>query len=190
MYREKLSTYMLASCDVEKKMYNWDKWYYVLHQSNLYLSYEDFIASLPAAEYIFLSNSDTQAIQTWGWNISPSLNLHTQSNIKNCISELKKNTDAQFVFSTSKQASQDLFNQLVTENQQDTFTIVAENITWGIGKNLYIAGKSTKPIICIGGYNFYLEALAKKFDFSDVFLYHLHGRKKEQLVHDILRYAW
>jgi hypothetical protein len=66
---------------------------------------------------------------------------------------------------------------------------VAENITWGIGKNLYNARTSTLPILCIGWYNFYLASLVEKFDFAHLHLYHIQGAMKQQIVHDLWWYS-
>lgn len=189
-YRKQLCEYLHDACEIEKRMYNWDKRYYVLHQRNMYLWYEEFIEDLPKTPRIFLSNSNTQHDHIWIKQEEEivGMNIITEGNWKLCIRQFSPEIKAQFVFSTSKQASQKLFNECVNQWLQNTYTIVAENITWGIGKNLYLAWQSTKPLICIWWINFYLEALAKKFDFWTIFLYHLHGSKKEQLVHDILWY--
>ena len=189
-------------------MYQWDKRYYLLHKRDLYLSYEDFLQQLPPASFKFLSNSDNtlppvqwKAKKKKEW-INPRMNPQTKKWTKK-EKEMKTITDykelaqvlhaswnkTQYVLSSSKQRSKDLFHELIKNKTQEKYTILAENITWWVGKNLYIASQSTKPVIMIWWYNFYLEALAKKFDFSTIYLYHIYGDMKKQIIYDILYYG-
>lgn len=190
--RNKLSNYLSGICKVEKKMYDGDKRYYLLHHRSLYLSYEDFLHQLPPARFIFLSNSDTSltTLQIKKDNKEQQVPFQTKTitKAKELAKEVVKKQKAQYIISSSKHKSQELFQEFINTKVQEKYTILAENITWWVGKNLYLARQSTKPIIFIWWYNFYLEALAKKFDFSFLYLYHIHGNMKEQIVHDLIYY--
>lgn len=193
--RQKLKEYLSWVCTVEKKMYQGDKRYYLLHKRDLYLSYEDFLQQLPAASFKFLSNSDT-TLPHLKWEkektskkiIKWNIQLKTVTHYKDLAKILDIWIKTQYVLSSSKQKSQDLFHELIKNQVQEKYTIVAENITWWVGKNIYLANQSKKPVIMIWWYNFYLEALAKRFDFSILYLYHIYGNMKEQIVHDVLYY--
>lgn len=190
-HRKKLSTYLSEACEIEKRMYNGDKRFYVLHQRDIYTWYDEFLEQLPKASYIFLSNTNTnyEHVPT-SWDTIPTwISLISQSNPNKLLNDIAWITTPQFIFSTSKHASQTLFNACMSKKLQETYTIVAENITGGIWKNIYLAQHSKKPILCIWWINFYLETLAKKFDFSVVYLYHIHWNKKEQLIQDIIWYT-
>jgi hypothetical protein len=51
----RLEELITGTCEVEKKMYNGDKWFYVLKTRDPYLDREELIALLPPVETTFIS---------------------------------------------------------------------------------------------------------------------------------------
>ncbi len=203
----KLISYTEDHCEVEKRMYEWNKRYYLLYHANAYIGYEEFIDLLPKATYHFFSSLATKWYTSLPWSTSSSISRTgwwTDSKLKErstgpqllsttrpslLAEQLNETTDLQYVISSGKQQSAELFNICVKNKLQEKYTIVAENITGGMGKNIFLALHSEKPVVFIGWYAFYLEALAKKFDFKRIYLYYIHGSMKEVIVQDLVRYA-
>ncbi len=192
----KLLAYTEEMCEVEKRMYEGNKRYYLLHHANSYTWYDEFLDMLPKATYHFISTIPgewyvalPQHTQE-GEKQSPSTTLlMNTTNPQQLVTQLEQTTAPQYIISWAKQPSQELFNLCVQKKLQERYTIVAENITGWVGKNIFLAQHSEKPVIMIGGYSFYLEALAKKFDFQRIYLYHIHGAMKEVIVKDLVWYA-
>ncbi len=195
-HMSKLLTYTEDLSEVEKRMYEWNKRYYLLHHANKYTGYDEFLDLLPVATYHFLSTlpGEWYTALPFPWTISDNKNasqttlMHTTTPAQIVI-QVEETQQPQFIISGAKYPSQELFNLCVTKKLQERYTIVAENITGGVGKNIFLATHSAKPVILIGGYGFYLEALAKKFDFQRIYLYHIHGAMKELIIKDLLWYA-
>lgn len=128
-----LKTYLCEQCTVEKKMYNGDKRRYLFHRGDSYVAYDEFIASLPDAQYCFVTTNkqkQTTLDITPKDHIPPSIALTTAPSIKQIIKHLTGvSPQSHFIFSTSKKHSKDLFQAMVQEKIHDTYTIVAENIT-------------------------------------------------------------
>jgi DNA polymerase III epsilon subunit-like protein len=93
-----------------------------------------------------------------------------------------------YILSVSKDASTKLYKSAVTKWIHKTHTLIAENITWGNGKNLFVIEKSTQPCVIIGGYKFLYALLAKKVALSRIIIYYLAGPMNEQMVRDLYWY--
>jgi hypothetical protein len=91
--------------------------------------------------------------------------------------------------STSKPRSQELFEAAVKQWYQQEYTILAENITGGVGKNCFKAEHSNKPLMIIGGNKFFFEILAQKIALDGIYVYHLLWAKKQLILQDMLWYA-
>lgn len=192
---EMLVAYLHGSSIIEKRMYNWDKRWYVFHRKGIFVDYDEFIQSLPEAEYVFCTTNrekhvDLSVPQSQKNTSRPVIALSTTPSVKQLLKKLASFSEKEhhFIFSTSKQHSKELFDKLVSLWVHKEWTITAENITWWVGKNVFHARQSKKPVLCIWGYSFYLELLAKKFAFSHIFLYHIFGSMKQQIVTDLIRY--
>lgn len=195
--RNKLASYLNGLCEVEKKMYHGDKRYYILHQRDIFIDYQEFLAALPPAHYHFLSNSNKEYPLLYAPQTSSvpekqtGVDIKVMSNPKHILSHIQKQQQQKhiYILSSSKQASQQLFQDCMQSNLHKHYTILAENITWWVGKNIALAQASDRPLLRIGGYSFYLEAISKKFDFCQLIVYHLYGKMKQQIVTDLRRYA-
>jgi len=190
-----LTEHLTGLTTVQKRMYQGDKRYFQFNHREQFVDYSDFIESLPPATYYFVTSQHKN--QALPLSIPEAIippkraAIHTTPKPRAVISHLlnKSWKGNKYIISASKHQSQLLFKELVASNLQKDYTIVAENITGWVGKNVFHALQSKKPVIALWGYAFYLELVAKKFAFSDLYCYHIFGPMKAQIITDMVRYA-
>ncbi len=193
---EQLIKYLHWQTTITKKMYNGDSRYYQFQDTHTYVDRQDFAADLPpAGKTLFLSNQkkspnqhriahrhSTDTVQPLRF-----LNIQTITKIPNLISTITQSGKSCFVVSSDKSRSKMLFDQLVKQGTNSAYEVLWENITWWVGKNIYRASTTKKPVILIWWYNFYFAALAKEIGFDTAYLHHLHGKLAPMIVNDL---AW
>jgi DNA polymerase III epsilon subunit-like protein len=95
-----------------------------------------------------------------------------------------------FVLSTSIAQTKALFNALIIETKHTQWCIVGEQVTWGVWASLHKAFHASWTVVIIGWFQYYLLALAKWIHFSHILLYHIQGKLKPLILHDMLYYAF
>ncbi len=199
--------YLTSSTTISKRMYNWDKWYYTFQDSQMYVQRNEFLSALPEAwKTAFLSSSKKQEHNNRNKNQKKSqfeqtdillphlmwsttdLNVQTITKIPKLTERITHSWISSFCISSSKERSRSLFDELVKKWVHNDYEICAENITWWVWKNLFRAKQTSKPIILIGWYNFYLSALGQWIWFTSLILYHLHGALAPLIVNDLIRW--
>lgn len=207
--------YLTNPTTVSKRMYNWDKRYYTFQDLHVYVQRNEFTNALPQKWHlIFLSSSKQSHRSTtstyWNkkWKKSPrdiaqknitlpdtiskkvttSLNVSTITKISDLIQHIQSQTSwgSFFCISSSKERSRSLFDEMVKRWLHTTYEICAENITWGVWKNLFRAKQASKNVILIWWYNFYLSALGQQIWFTSLILYHLHWALAPLIVNDLI----
>lgn len=140
-----------------KKMYGNGDFYFTYAESQKYTDRKEFI-DIFKNKVIFFSNTNTQAAPMSSLSQIPS---HKSQRIKtippkvdvliNYISEeIEKNPEeiSYFIFSPKKDESKKIFEDLCQKGIHTKATLLIENITGGIGKNIFKA-KQTKNKILI-----------------------------------------
>ncbi len=188
--KERLQKLFSSSCIVEKNMYHGDKRWYTFKENIDFQTRDEMKEQLPEAKYSFLSTLNSSAYRLWITNEEkPVTILSSPTTPYACITIVKATNGNIFVLTSSKSHGQDLFQKLVAEKMDQQRTIVGENITWWVGKIIYIATKSTKPVLMIWWYNCFCAARAKKFAISTIIPYYCEGIQKPLLLADVLFYG-
>ncbi len=102
-----------------------------------------------------------------------------------------------FVLSTKKFESQNIFNILIGEEDFSGWTILAENITWWAGKNIFKLRKhlqwqqciAWKGSIVIGGYQFLLNLYSHAIFPDKIFIHNVYGATENLILRDSMWYG-
>lgn len=180
---------------IEKKMMN-DDMYFVYSEHTQYTSWSEFIEIFPSTIYFF-SNSDKAATNLFP-NEQPKINIKTNkiwlydkivwyiTNNSQTPQDYKQQSF--FIASTRKEESKQLFESLYKSNLHNHYTIVAENITWWAGKNIFKL-KNSAPKIIIGWYAFLLAIYAECISLDEIIVFNIRGNNEQSILDDIQRYA-
>ena len=186
---ERISELFHHTVIVTKIMYQGDKWWYTFAPPQGFHTFDEMRDHLPKATYSFLSSLNSQATPLGQTVNLPALPIqHAIHAPAQFLQFLEQTTQNMFVLSGSKSHGQDLFQQLIRAKKDQQRLIVGENITWWVGKIVYLATQSKKPVIMIGWFWCYLAARAKKFAISTLIAYHCEGKQKALLLADIQFY--
>ncbi len=187
--------YITGASTISKRMYAWSNRYYQFQSTHTFVDRQDFIAWLPDSDKIlFFSNTkrnhnDSRKVLTsWIDEVTPLhfLNLKTEPKIDKLVEVFQHSQENYYIVSSDKSKSKMLFDALVRSWVNKKYEVLAENITWWVWKNLYRWQQSTKPILLIWGYNYFLASVAKWIPFDTTFLYHLHGKLAPMIVQDLM----
>ncbi len=200
---------------IEKKMMG-DEMNFVYSEHTQYTSWPEFIEIFPSTIYFF-SNTDKKAsilfpneqsqqsiktIKIWLYdrilsylqnNISTNKNdsviaKENSSVIANGSEAIHLKPTSFFIASTRKEESKQLFETLYKNNLHNHYTIVAENITWWAGKNIFKL-KNNKPKIIIGWYAFLLSIYAECISLDEIIIFNIRGNNEQSILDDIQWYA-
>ena len=139
--------------NIFKKMYGNGDFYFTYGEAQKFTDWKEFV-DIFKNKVIFFSNTNTQAIK-----ISDKEPIHSQ-NIKvvppivdklvgYMVDEIQKDPDniSYFIFSPKKEESKKIFEDLCKNNINKQATLLVENITGGIGKNIFKAKQEKNKII-------------------------------------------
>ena len=90
-------------------------------------------------------------------------------------------------FSPKKEESKKIFEDLCKNSIQNKTTILVENITGGVGKNIFKA-KQTKNKIIIWWFNFILFLYINKISLDDIIMFNAKWPREQSILDDIKRY--
>lgn len=195
LQRNKLKKLLHETVLVRKNMYAGDQRYYSFSEPKSFNTFDEFQDELPKGDYLFFSTLQTQAPNIC-LNIVPSEQI-MKKNVVRAPSyrttdmippRLANHSWNVYFLSTRKDLSQALFKYLVDNKLHETYTLLAENITWWVGKILFLAQKSQKPLLIIGGYICYFQTSAKKISFDHLIPYFFEGKQKQLILQDLLFY--
>ena len=185
---------------VEKKMWSKSDFYFVYSEEVKFTNREDFLAEFKDHKIIFLTNNDTtvpKLLENVDDDIVFSKEEEKIFHLSKIQSVLKavESFDINvlpnwviFVLSVKKDESVALFEELIAKGFDKTFILLVENITWGVGKNLFKA-KQQWPKIIIWWYNFLLQLFAQKIAISQLIIYNNKWNQQDLIYSDILRYG-
>ncbi len=174
---------------IQKKMNNSDI-YFVYSEHTQFTSRPEFIDIFSSNIYFF-SNSDKKAIELFPneapKSIIPTIQIWLYDRILAYIQKYQSPTTF-FILSTRKEESKQLFDTFYKNNLHEKYMILVENITGGMGKNLFKA-KTTQPKIIIWWYAFLLSVYASKIPLDEIIIFNIRGGNEQSILDDIQRYG-
>ncbi|MCX6825480.1 MAG: 3'-5' exonuclease [candidate division SR1 bacterium] len=182
--------------NVFKKMYGSSDFYFTYGEAQKFTDWKEF-TDIFKNKVIFFSNTNKQGLHIKPASAEP---LPGSQNIKvippivdklvnYIVDEVNKSPEeiSYFIFSPKKDESKKIFEDLCKNNINKQALLLVENITGGIGKNIFKA-KQTKNKIIIGGYNFILFLYANKVPLKEIILFNARGPSEQNILDDIKRY--
>ncbi len=179
--------------NVFKKMYGNGDFYFTYGEAQKFTDWKEF-TDIFKNKVVFFTNTNTQGIK-----LSDKEAINTQ-NIKvippfvdklvtYIVDEVKKSPEdiSYFIFSPKKEESKKIFEDLCKNDINKQATLLVENITGGIGKNIFKAKQSKNKII-IWWYNFILFLYANKVALKEIILFNARWPSEQNILDDIKRY--
>lgn len=193
--------------NIFKKMYGNSDFYFTYAESQKYTDRKEFV-DIFKNKVIFFSNTNAQ--------LTPLTSLKKEEDHKTVedLGETKRGVQAiktippkvdvlveyitkeiekapeeisYFIFSPKKEESKKIFEDLCQNGIHTKATLLIENITGGIGKNIFKA-KQTKNKILIWWYNFILYCYANRISLKEIILFNARGPSEQNILDDIKRY--
>jgi hypothetical protein len=173
---------------VEKKMQDNKYLHYTFSLVHNYTEYSEFLDQFSKHKIVFCSNFKKANPVLSPWDSTP-LVLPEYRDFNQLLSQLQSQPHQRiFVLSSAKHVSQKLFDKLTTHKDFSDYTILAEKISWGTGKNIFRLQHSEKSIV-IGWYYFLLAIFAKQEPLDIIIVHHASGPLKGLILSDCLYYA-
>ena len=134
---------------------NGSEFYFTYGEAQKYTDRKEFI-DIFTSKVVFFTNTNMQGTPINPSSLVPSASsqvIVTIPKIDNIIEHIKKEQEHEseyscFIFSPKKEESKKIFEDLCKNNIHTKATLLVENITGGIGKNIFKA-KQTKNKILI-----------------------------------------
>ncbi len=188
--------------NIFKKMYGSSDFYFTYSESQKYTDWKEFV-DIFKNKVVFFSNTGTQFTPLISSsqvpNTSPApppavgsqiiLNIPKMEALMEHIKTQEENDKEYscFIFSPKKNESKKIFEDLCQNNIHKQALLLVENITGGIGKNIFKA-KQSKNKILIWWYNFILYLYANKIPLKEIILFNSRGPSEQNILDDIKRY--
>lgn len=177
-----------------KKMYgNGSEFYFTYSEAQKFTDWKEF-TDIFKNKVVFFTNTNHQGIKLSQKEILPTQNIKTippvvDTLVAYIVDEAQKSPDkiSYFIFSPKKDESKKIFEDLCKNGINKQATLLVENITGGIGKNIFKA-KQTKNKIIIWWYNFILFLFANKVPLKEILLFNARGPSEQNIIDDIKRY--
>jgi len=134
-------------------MYGNGEFYFTYGEAQKYTDWKEFM-DIFKNKVVFFTNTNTQGIKLSDKESINNQNIKivppiVDKLISYIIDETKKTPDniSYFIFSPKKEESKKIFEDLCKNNINDQATLLVENITGGIGKNIFKAKQTKNKII-------------------------------------------
>ena len=177
-------------CLIKKNMFNEDDFYFTFYRTNNVINYNEFIDSLGSNNVIFVTNftkERSKKLFFWeDYSNKINLNIKKRASLIDNIKLISENEKI-FILSTSKEKSKEIFDELLLNNFNNEYSILAENITWWLWKNIFNAKNSNKMIV-IWWFEFLINLFAEKINFDIINVYSASGPYEKQIINDIIWY--
>lgn len=181
---------------VNKRMYAQADFYFVYQETTTYTGRGDFAEVFTNPKTVFFSNHDRQYPKLEEGKFETNADLLPISNpdkvidyIENRLEEIGPLEDrTYFILSTKKMQSKDLFERMYERWLHKNASLLVENITWGVGKNIFKAKTKGNKVI-IGGNNFLLQMYSSKIAIDKVLVFNIKGNNEKYILDDICWYA-
>lgn len=175
---------------VDKRQYDSWKHFFMYKETNRYVQWDEFLDVLKWYRTIFFSHFNTQyrLLQEQKKSTGIQTIRTTPNTIMDHIRSAMQTNNRVFIVSTQKHMSQSLFDMLHAQWLHKEYVILAENITWWSGKNIFLWQQADKTII-VGGYSFLLQCIAKRLYVDKVLVFFIKWAMEKLLLCDMQRYA-
>jgi DNA polymerase III epsilon subunit family exonuclease len=189
-YYNQLQMLLSTIITIDKRHHISDGTTFVYKETNRYIQRHEFQDIFQDRRVLFFSHHSNQGrvLQESKKSTELALEHISATDTSAMIDDLMQTHDRIYIVSTQKQRSQGLFDKLCADWLHTKYTILAENITGWMGKNIFLAQRAHKTII-IGGYSFYLQALAKRLYVDKVLVFFIKWSMEKLLLRDIQRYG-
>lgn len=174
--------------NISIKLYNNDDFYFVFNRQDNVINYQEFLSNFWENFVLFFTNSTTENSTKLDENatLSTSKNIFKISKLDKVIEHISQFENV-FVLSTNKLKSNEFFEELVKQDFHKKYIILAENITWWVGKSLFYAKRKNKKII-IWWYEFLMSIFSEQIKLDNIVLYHRGWTMEKQIETDIAFY--
>ncbi len=189
--------------NIFKKMYGNGEFYFTYGEAQKFTDRKEFV-DIFKNKVIFFTNTNKQSPAiTSNWTPHLSSGATEGGKIQNIkvvppvidrlvtyiIDEVQKEPDniSYFIFSPKKDESKKIFEDLCKNNINKQAVLLVENITGGMGKNIFKA-KQTKNKIIIWWYNFILFLYANKVSLKEIIMFNARGPSEQNILDDIKWY--
>ncbi len=163
---------------------------FVYKETNRYIQWTEFQDYFQGYRTLFFSHYNQQfpVLQENQTTETMQLDRCSAKNIVEKTLQTLQNEHTVFILSTQKHMSQSLFQQLYDQWVHKKYAIVAENITGGSGKNIFVAKQQSKVII-IWWFSFFLQCIAKRLHIDKVIVFFIKWTMEKLLLRDVWRYG-
>lgn len=179
--------------NVFKKMYGNGEFYFTYGEAQKFTDWKEFI-DIFKNKVIFFTDTNKQGIKLSDKETISTQKIKTippvvDTLVKYIVDEAEKNPQdiSYFIFSPKKEESKKIFEDLCKNGIDKQATLLVENITGGIGKNIFKA-KQAKNKIIIWWYNFILFLFANKIPIKEILVFNAKGPSEQNILDDIQRY--
>ena len=175
---------------INKCMYGDWLFYFIYKETNRFVQRQEFQDVFTNRRTLFFSHHNKQNIiidtetsyEAW-W--LPRIHI---KNSYETIHKMMQDDNKIFIVSTQKTMTQELFTAIYEAWWHTAYTILAENITGGAGKNIFLAQKSPKAVM-IWWYSFLLQCISKGLTIDKTTVFFIRWSMEKLLLCDIQRYA-
>ncbi|MBS8121536.1 DNA polymerase III subunit epsilon [Candidatus Vampirococcus lugosii] len=175
-------------CLIKKMMYDENKFYFTFYRTNNLINYQEFMDFFDKNEVVFFSNNTKEGFYSIGGDKSYSnIKLSKQNDKNKIIDNISKHNNI-FILCVNKNKSKELFEYLLNNNYNLNYELLFENITGGVGKNIYYSQIKNKKIV-VGGFEFLLNLMSSKISFDHIYVYYAPGAFEKQIIKDIHWYT-
>ena len=190
---DQLFTVLTWLVDVQKVMYNQGDFYFTYAESVKYTNWDEFRETFPSWVY-FLSDFERWYPKileqdSW-WKNLLMKKIWNQDRVVEFVNDWLSDNQWKicFILSTVKTESKELFDKFFESWLSDDVSLLVENITWSLWKNVFKAKASWTKII-IWGYSFLIRLFSNWINIDICIEFNIIWKMSKYLLDDIQRYA-
>lgn len=187
-YINQLQTALTTVILAEKRLYSQTgEFYFVYKHAVRYTNWDEFTENFDRNHTVFFSTTKGTEISARVKYTKPLIRkVHGYEQAYKTICAGRENHI--FILSVQKKISQEMFAYLYKQWIHKTHTVVAENITWWTGKNVFLLQQWDKTI-SIWWYMFLLDLINKKKSIDKVINLFIKWSLEQQILTDICWYG-
>ena len=161
---------------------------YTIAPSVRYIDFAEYLKLFGDQKLYFFSPSRKEYNHRLPPQHKNKVTIQESDNIPKVMQQLQNNKWSTFVISHNSEKSKKLFQELHNQWLAKTHQLIAEHLTWGVGKNATIMNTESDSII-IGGYHMLLQLRAQGKKVDHIIILYIHHSLKSFIHDDIHQYA-
>jgi len=181
---------------ISKRTHNNSDTYFVYQENTQFTNWMDFVEIFDKNHVMFLSNF----VETYNYLVTgvdfvfadKFISVHQMNRLvvylKKLVDDLEQK-ETIFVLSSQKYQSQEIFGILHKDDIHNKVLLIAENITWWVGKCIFKAKQNGGKIL-IGSYNFLLWLISHQVTIDKVVDFNIKWKQEDYLLQDLKRYLF